>query len=105
MKKDILEMQKVHLGNIINERKDGIGKERNCGTPQGGVISPLLSNIFMHYAFDNWMQTQFPSIKFERFADDAVVHCKTQKQAKMILEEPKINYSLRKRLKKRKSSN
>jgi RNA-directed DNA polymerase len=73
--------------------KDGIGKERNCGTPQGGVISPLLSNIFMHYAFDKWMQTHFPSIKFERFADDAVVHCKTQKQAKMILEV------IRKRLK------
>lgn len=47
----------------------------------------------MHYAFDKWMQTHFPSIKFERFADDAVVHCKTQKQAKMILEV------IRKRLK------
>ena len=50
------------------------------GTPQGGVISPLLANLFMHYAFDEWMKREFPYIPFERFADDAVLHCHTERQ-------------------------
>lgn len=60
--------------------------ERTKGTPQGGVISPLLANVFLHYAFDHWMQTNFPQIPFERYADDIVVHCKTEKQAEYILK-------------------
>jgi len=56
------------------------------GTPQGGVISPLLANLFLHYAFDQWLTLNFKGVKFERYADDIVAHCKTNKQAVMILE-------------------
>jgi RNA-directed DNA polymerase len=56
-----------------------IGRER--GTPQGGVISPLLANLFLHYAFDLWMHRNFPDILFERYADDAICHCRTEDQA------------------------
>jgi len=60
---------------------DGEGRSRISGTPQGGVISPLLSNIFLHVAFDQWMKNNHPEKPFERYADDIVVHCKTEKQA------------------------
>lgn len=59
---------------------------RTRGTPQGGVISPLLANIYLHHAFDEWMAKDFPSVPFERFADDIVVHCKTEAQAKYCLK-------------------
>lgn len=55
------------------------------GTPQGGVISPLLANIFLHVVFDKWMEKQHPEKPFERYADDIVVHCKTEKQAIFML--------------------
>ncbi|EOX0853199.1 reverse transcriptase domain-containing protein, partial [Shigella sonnei] len=55
------------------------------GTPQGGVISPLLSNLFLHYAFDMWMQRQFPGVPFERYADDVVCHCHSQWQADALI--------------------
>ena len=67
------------------QREDGTLEEVTRGTPQGGVASPLLANLFMHYAFDLWMQRTHPSVAFARFADDAVVHCKTQKQAEAVL--------------------
>src|SRR5262249_41251812 len=53
------------------ERPDGILMERTKGPPQGGVVSPLLANLFLHYAFDMWMARTFPTIHFERFADDS----------------------------------
>lgn len=56
------------------------------GTPQGGVISPLLANIFLHVAFDKWMEKYHPEKPFERYADDIVVHCKTEKQALFMLK-------------------
>lgn len=59
--------------------------ERTKGTPQGGVISPLLANLFLHYVFDRWMAVNFPDIAFERYADDAVIHCRTEKQAYFLL--------------------
>ena len=65
---------------------DGTLVEREKGTPQGGVISPLLANLFMHYAFDMWMLRNHPNKPFERYADDIVVHCKTEAQAKMLKE-------------------
>lgn len=68
------------------QKEDGTIVARTCGTPQGGVISPLLANLFLHYAFDEWMRKNFPGIPFERYADDAIAHCKTEKQA-MILKE------------------
>ena len=65
--------------------------ERICkegrGTPQGGVISPLLANLFLHYAFDKWMEKEYSEIKFERYADDIIVHCKTENQAEYILDK------------------
>lgn len=63
---------------------DGSLQQPTKGTPQGGVISPLLSNLFLHYGFDVWMQRNYPSIPFERYADDVVCHCKTQAQAEML---------------------
>jgi len=63
---------------------DGSLADREKGTPQGGVVSPLLSNLFLHYAFDEWMRRNHPGIPFERYADDAIVHCQTEKQAKWI---------------------
>jgi RNA-directed DNA polymerase len=64
---------------VVNE--DGRLVPREQGTPQGGVISPLLANLFLHYAFDRWMQTAFPSVPFERYADDAICHCWSEEEA------------------------
>jgi len=64
--------------------KDGTLVTRDKGTPQGGVISPLLANIFLHLAFDTPMKEEFPNVPFERYADDVIVHCKTEKQAKFV---------------------
>ena len=69
-----------------SQSKDGEIRERDKGTPQGGVISPLLANIFLHQAFDEWMQQAFPALRFERYADDIIVHCQTEKQARYVLE-------------------
>jgi len=68
------------------QHADGKLEPRTKGSPQGSVISPLLSNLFMHYAFDNWMQRHFPSIQFARYADDAVVHAKSLSQAQHVLK-------------------
>jgi RNA-directed DNA polymerase len=65
--------------------KEGEELPSDTGTPQGGVISPLLANIFLHVAFDKWMEKEHPGKPFERYADDIVVHCKTEKQAKYVL--------------------
>jgi RNA-directed DNA polymerase len=65
--------------------EDGTLVERDRGTPQGSVISPLLANLFMHHAFDKWMQENHPYAPFERYADDAVVHCKSEQQARYVL--------------------
>ena len=59
--------------------------ERTSGTPQGGVISPLLANLFLHYAFDVWITRNYPNAPFERYADDAIIHCGSEKQASSIL--------------------
>ena len=64
---------------------DGTVQDRNRGTPQGSSISPVLANLFMHYAFDMWLTREFPTVEFERYADDAVVHCVTQRQAREVL--------------------
>lgn len=61
-------------------------QERNAGTPQGGVISPVLANLFMHYVFDKWMENRFPNCPWERYADDGLIHCTTRKQAEFILD-------------------
>ena len=66
------------------QRQDGTLVARDRGTPQGSAISPLLANVFMHYAFDAWMVREFPSIRFERYCDDAVVHCRSERQARQV---------------------
>lgn len=66
--------------------KEGMLTERKSGTPQGGVISPVLANIFLHYAFDVWMERNYPTALFARYADDAIIHCKSEKEAKEIKE-------------------
>ena len=60
---------------------DGTLVPRQKGTPQGGVISPLLANLFLHYAFDEWMRRTYPQNPFARYADDVVVHCQTESEA------------------------
>jgi RNA-directed DNA polymerase len=65
---------------------DGTLTERTRGTPQGSVVSPLLANLFLHYAFDVWMQRTLPGICFERYADDVIVHCRSERQARSIME-------------------
>jgi group II intron reverse transcriptase/maturase len=67
------------------QRTDGTLQERDRGTPQGSSISPVLANLFMHYAFDSWLARMFPRVAFERYADDAVVHCATQSEAETVL--------------------
>jgi RNA-directed DNA polymerase len=63
------------------QRPDGTLGERT----KGGVISPLLANLFLHYAFDLWMQRTYPGVRFERYADDAIVHCRSEQQAREVL--------------------
>lgn len=58
---------------------DGTVCERTQGTPQGGVISPVLSGLYMHYAFDRWITREFPMCKWERYADDGIIHCATKR--------------------------
>jgi len=72
--------------------EDGSKIEKDKGTPQGGVVSPVISNLFMHYAFDMWMSKTHSNIPFARFADDCVAHCKSYGEAQIVLE------SIRKRL-------
>jgi group II intron reverse transcriptase/maturase len=81
-------------GVLVNSEK---------GTPQGGVVSPLLANLFLHYAFDLWMRTNQPHIPFERYADDVICHCKSKAQAEWLLAsiekrlaECKLELNLRK---------
>ncbi len=64
---------------------DGTVQMRDRGTPQGSAVSPVLANLFLHYAFDLWMDREFPTVWFERYADDAVVHCVTERQARQVL--------------------
>jgi group II intron reverse transcriptase/maturase len=66
---------------------DGTLVDREKGTPQGGVVSPLLANLFLQYTFDAGMQRNYPDIPFERYADDAVCHCRSEEQAQRLHEE------------------
>jgi RNA-directed DNA polymerase len=66
---------------------DGAVQKREKGTPQGGVISPLLANLFLHYAFDEWMKRHHPEVPFERYADDIICHCDSQAQAETLQAE------------------
>ena len=63
------------------QRQDGSLLARDRGSPQGSAISPILANLFMHYAFDAWMAREYPGVQFERYCDDVVVHCRSEAQA------------------------
>lgn len=65
-------------------QEDGTMVERKRGAPQGGVVSPLLANAFMHYAFDLWMARRFPNLLWCRYADDGLVHCRSEAQAQIV---------------------
>jgi RNA-directed DNA polymerase len=69
------------------QQPDGSLQERDRGTPQGSAASPVLANLFLHYAFDVWMARTFPAIPFERYVDDIVVHCVSERQARYVLTE------------------
>ncbi|MEQ8412922.1 MAG: group II intron reverse transcriptase/maturase [Imperialibacter sp.] len=67
------------------QKKDGsIEPKQGKGTPQGGVISPLLANLYLHFAIDKWLSKHYPEISFVRYADDVVIHCKTQQEAEQV---------------------
>ena len=69
------------------EDKDGNIRYRNgTGTPQGGVISPLLANLFLHYTLDKWLEIQHPQLRYVRYADDAIIHCNNQAEAEKVLQ-------------------
>ena len=66
--------------------EDGTLKQRDRGSPQGSAISPVLANIFLHYALDLWLGREFPAVTFERYADDVILHCKSKQQAQIVLD-------------------
>jgi RNA-directed DNA polymerase len=69
------------------EQEDGSIAPREQGTPQGGVISPLLANVYLHHAFDKWMEENYASNPFERYADDIVMHCNSKEEALHLLAQ------------------
>jgi group II intron reverse transcriptase/maturase len=75
------------------QKPDGSVVVRERGTPQGGVVSPLLANLFLHYAFDVWMRRNHPGIPFERYADDAICHCASEEQATALRQSLESRFS------------
>ena len=65
-------------------KQDGTLVARDRGTPQGSAVSPVLANLYLHYAFDMWLAREHPGVAFERYCDDAVIHCTSQAQAVMV---------------------
>lgn len=76
----------------VQDGDTGELRERNLGTPQGGVVSPLLANLFLHYVFDDWMRRNHPDTPFARYADDGVVHCRSHGEAQELLERLKERF-------------
>ena len=85
--------QKLYIRRWLSapvQLASGSIESRDRGTPQGGVISPLLANLFLHYVFDRWVEKRWGGIQFERYADDIVCHCSSEREAqalKVVLEE------------------
>lgn len=77
--------------SVVNE--DGSKTQPGSGTPQGGVISPLLSNLYLHVVFDGWMQQHYPGIRFERYADDIIIHARREQIAQSILQKLQSRFS------------
>ena len=72
------------------QQKDGSIITRTKGTPQGGVISPLFANLYLHHGFDKWMDEENPQNPFERYADDIVIHCRSKEEAEWLLERLQV---------------
>jgi RNA-directed DNA polymerase len=87
----LLYIQRWLVADVVLQ--NGQIEKRTMGTPQGGVISPLLANIFLHFAFDKWMEKEFPKVQFERYADDIVVHCRSYKQLKLVENRLRVRFS------------
>ncbi|WP_236981104.1 group II intron reverse transcriptase/maturase [Membranihabitans maritimus] len=66
------------------EKEDGTLVERKKGVPQGSVIGPILANLYLHYGMDMWLEKHYPECKFERYADDAIIHCSSERQAREV---------------------
>ena len=77
--------------SVVNE--DGSQREPQSGTPQGGVISPLLANLYLHVVFDGWMKQNYPGIRFERYADDIIIHVRREQIAQSILQKLQLRFS------------
>ncbi len=73
----------------VQKRDGSLTSKQGAGTPQGGVISPLLANLFLHYAFDEWLIQASTTVRFARYADDAIIHCKSREQATWLLQRLK----------------
>ena len=73
-------------------KKDGTEVQREKGTPQGGVISPILANMYLDKVFDKWFRKHFKELEFERYADDIIIHCNTENQANYILDTAKQRF-------------
>jgi RNA-directed DNA polymerase len=87
----LLYIQRWLVADVVLQ--NGQIEKRTMGTPQGGVISPLLANIFLHFAFDKWLEKEFPKVQFERYADDIVVHCRSYKQLKLVENRLRVRFS------------
>ena len=77
--------------------ENGEELQRTQGTPQGGVVSPVLANLYLHEAFDKWILKTYPSIEFERYADDIIIHCVSERQAQLMkseVEKQLLSYKL-----------
>lgn len=81
----ILYIERWLKAGMIDLNGDKIVRDK--GTPQGGVISPLLANLFLHYAFDSWMKREFPNLSWCRYADDGLIHCSSSRQAKYVMDK------------------
>ncbi len=75
------------------EMENGSVVQRTSGTLQGGVVSPTLSNLFLHYVFDAWMARTYPSIPFKRYADDVICHCRSAKQAHALWSSLEVRFT------------
>lgn len=93
-RKHIITYVKRWMKAPIQTKEGSLVTNLQKGTPQGGVISPLLANIFLHFAFDKWIEREFPNCPFERYADDIIVHAKTKEEAALVLE--RINVRMQK---------
>jgi hypothetical protein len=74
------------------EMGDGSVVPGTAGTPQGGVVSPVLADLFLHYTFDRWMARSFPSIPFERYADDIICHCRSEEEARRLWNAREVRF-------------